>query len=276
LEKRESQVMIFENYAETHYESGVTEEPLPFSKRLQAKLLGAHRAFGFSDGSIAMHVIYRNFFRPPSDYVCKLAIYDESWNLHALIPSRMYDSPISLTEYKMSVEKEKNDILKTILNDLSENVRVHETKPSFRQILQCATHGYDSIATFSDKSMGATLKYYNQLVPGQGSFVEMGFVLDNKWNELARYHHKKGNRLISRKEHEYIVMRLEREKNKPEIVVKDRDFSITMEFEPPSKRQTSKTETTAEPTQEDEIKKRFKQAKNYANFTGTNNISRIK
>jgi hypothetical protein len=98
---------------------------------------------------------------------------------------------------------EKATAPKITMDELSKYVNVRETTPSFEQIFGCTARGYDSIATFSDQSIGTTLKYSNPSMPS----IVMGFILDKKWDEIARYERKRGQRLISAKEYEYIVKR---------------------------------------------------------------------
>jgi hypothetical protein len=212
---------------EVHFESGVTEQPLPLTAQIQAKLLGATRAHGFSDGSMAMQVIYRNFFRPHDDFVCRYAIYDAGWDLQALLPCEMSDPPVSLAEYRamMRLKEKKRNTPSVTIQNVSEYVTVHKTATSLGQIAKCAVLGFEQVTAFSDKSIGATVKYSNHLVPSlsksklmppksNSNSVEMGFVLDQNFNELARYPYRTGNRLLSWKEYECIRERQEMEKER--------------------------------------------------------------
>jgi hypothetical protein len=227
--RKEGEITNYENYADIHYECGVAELTLPpveqFILQSKAKLLGATRVHVFSDGSMAMLIIYRNLCRPSDDFVCRYAIYDAGWNLRALLPCKRSDPPVSLTEYQMMMKKkeEHRKVPEVTIHNVADYVKVHKTAPSAQQVVTCRLLGFGPIIAFSDQSIGATVTYSNPLVPRppknsiipfKSTSAERGFVLDQKCNELARYTYKPGNRLLSIKQYDYIKEQQEMEVRK--------------------------------------------------------------
>jgi hypothetical protein len=222
----------------------------------------------FSDGSHCQLVIYRNFFRPHDDFICRFIIYDQNLFIRASVAAKIHDNPISLTQYYEIKRKKdiQNKAGSYTVGRLENDVRVYAKKTSLGTAAKAAIMGFDECVAFSDNSIGANAKFVNHTMPSGFNHVNIGFVLDNQMTEIARYN--RGNhRLFSRKEYTYLQERKNRQTDKPIIVTtpymatKPLDVATITRH----KKETIEMAVTA-----------FKKAQDYADFIGEKSIKRIK